>query len=367
MRICCVISTLGLGGAQRVLVSLCAAWVARGDQVTIVTLSRAQDDYFAIDLRIRRIELGLFAESHGLLDTVVSTGRRLRAIRRAVREVAPDVVLSFLDTTNVLTLMATWGLSVPVVVAERTYPGAHALGRVRGTLRWLAYGWAQLVVAQTGDTAEWLARHTRAVRISVIPNSLAPAFRSVPATTARAKRVLAAGRLSRQKGFDLLLRAWAAVGAPRDGWTLRVVGEGPERTALLDQARQLGIAGSVELPGASPDMATEYASSAAFVLSSRFEGFPNALVEALASGCDCVAFDCRTGPREIFDRVGAGTLVAPGDVAGMARALEATLASPATEPERIALAARTRDRFRFEAGFTAWDDALRSACASRTA
>lgn len=355
MRICCVISSLGLGGAQRVMVAICGAWAARGDRVTLITLSSAETDFFALDARVERIALDVMEESSNPLFSAFRSVRRAAAIRRAIVDSRAEVVLAFLDVTNVLTLIATRGLALPVVVGERTYPGARAIGTWRNMLRRIAYGWARRVVAQTEDTARWLEIHTRARDVTVIPNFLAPEFQVKSIAGDRQPRVLAVGRLGREKGFDMLLRAWSGLGPERVGWRLRIVGEGPERDSLQKLAGDLGIETEVEFPGQVADVAVEYASARIFVLTSRFEGFPNALVEASASGCACIAFDCLTGPREIFAKLAAGTLVEPGDVAGLARALGTSMATDLEAPARIRLASAARSRFCFEAGLAQWD------------
>lgn len=358
MHICCVISSLGLGGAQRTLLGLCGQWIEQGRRVTLVTLSGVESDFHRPDKRIERVALGVTGESRGVLAAAVANLQRVAAVRRAIRVAQPDVVLSFLVDTNLLTLLATRGLRVPVVVAERTFPGAHVIGRCRAAMRRFAYRWASAVVAQTAETAAWLRARTRGGRIEVIANGLAAEFQRDVVARDREPRVLAVGRLGREKGFDLLLQAWARIGTVRRGWRLRIVGEGPEREGLRALARELGVDDEVDMPGPTTDVQSEYQAAPVFVLPSRFEGFPNALIEALASGCRCVAFDCTTGPREIFGRLASGTLVAAEDVPALARAIEATLTEEEGEPERAERARRARAEFSFESAFRRWNAVL---------
>lgn len=143
--------------------------------------------------------------------------------------------------------------------------------------------------------------------------------------------VVGSGRLTRQKGFDLLVRAHAralADGAPDHH--LVILGEGEERTALVTLAQELGVAGSLSLPGFIPNPHAVVARSSLFVLSSRWEGFGLSLAEALAVGTACLAFDCVAGPAEVLDGGDRGQLVAPGDVDALARAITAHLREPET-------------------------------------
>jgi glycosyltransferase involved in cell wall biosynthesis len=137
--------------------------------------------------------------------------------------------------------------------------------------------------------------------------------------------ILGAGRLTHQKGFDLLIRAFAIVRA-RIAARLIVVGEGPEGPALERLAAELGVAEDVAFPGFTNDAPSFMARASCVALSSRWEGFGLVLVEALAAGAPVAAFDCPWGPAEILESGKHGALAAPGDVAALARAIEAALA-----------------------------------------
>ena len=150
----------------------------------------------------------------------------------------------------------------------------------------------------------------------------------------RTKTVLAVGRLHEQKGFDLLLNAWQPIEARYPDWTLRIVGEGPKRTELEAQIKELGLR-HVVLAGRTEDMKREYASASLFVLSSRYEGLPLALIEAMWCGLPCIAFDCPQGPAELLADE-RGWLVSNGDI----RALRAQLEQAISQPEEAAKRAK---------------------------
>ncbi|HWM08987.1 MAG TPA: glycosyltransferase [Solirubrobacteraceae bacterium] len=181
-----------------------------------------------------------------------------------------------------------------------------------------------LVVLTEADRADYAAVARRVVRI---PNPTPPAGGGL--STGEAPLVAAAGRLTSQKGFDLLIPAFAEVARRRPRWTLRIHGGGPERAALEALIDAEGMRGRIELTGPSRRLGEALAEASLFVLSSRFEGFGLVVLEAMSHGLPVVSFDCPRGPGEIVTPGRDGTLVPPGDVPGLAAAIEALIDDPA--------------------------------------
>lgn len=162
------------------------------------------------------------------------------------------------------------------------------------------------------------------VRLERIPNGI-PATRTPPAALEN-KVLVAAGRLSRQKGFDLLIEAFGLIAGRHPDWQLRIFGWGDQKKQLAARIGELGLGDQVRLMGGTRKLEEELAGASAYVLSSRFEGLPMVLLEALTVGLPAVAFDCPTGPAEIIEDGVNGLLVPPEDVPalaeGMARMIE---------------------------------------------
>ena len=241
-------------------------------------------------------------------------------MRKAVRGVSPDVVLSYGDFHNALVLAALAATGLPVVVSDRASPGLHFPLLVR-TLRRMTYPGAAGIVAQTGRAAEVKLTMTRGrVPIEIIPNSVRefPPHPDVP----RERVVLAVARHYRVKGLDRLIEAFARSDL-RD-WGLEIAGsEGPETPRLKELLDRLGLSGRVRFLGPVKDLSVVYARTGIFVLPSRSEGFPNALIEAMAHGCPSISFDIDAGPADIIRDGKNGLLIPDGDIDGLTEALRA--------------------------------------------
>ena len=182
----------------------------------------------------------------------------------------------------------------------------------------------RLVVLTEADKAAW--EKAGCTNVTVIPNPCAINSRKSKVESRKTKTVLAVGRLHEQKGFDLLLQAWKPIEKTYSDWSLRIVGEGPKRAELEAQIESQSLK-RVVLAGATNNVLDEYEAASIFVLSSRYEGLPLALIEAMWSGLPCIAFDCPQGPAELLaeDR---GWLVPNGDIAELTAQIAYALSHP---------------------------------------
>jgi glycosyltransferase involved in cell wall biosynthesis len=323
-----VVSTLSSGGAERVATNLVDRWAQQGDSVTLITWSDSADDFYRVDSRVARLGLDMLQDSRSWFAALLGNIRRIRRLRRVLQTLRPDVVVSFLSKVNIITILACWALPSRVVISERVHPPRRPLGTPWEWLRTWTYPNADVVVALTRETAEWLSLEAGCKRVSVVPNAVFLPLRvSQPIVDPREivpadrKVLLAVGRLVEEKGYDWLCTAFAAVCTQDSGWHLVIVGEGPMRGRLEALVAELGISERVSMPGRVGNVADWYARADLFVLSSRSEGFPSVLLESMASGCPCVSFDCDTGPRDLIEDGVNGRLVTLGDVNALAEAL----------------------------------------------
>jgi glycosyltransferase involved in cell wall biosynthesis len=224
-----------------------------------------------------------------------------------------------MDRTNVLVLMAAIGLGIPVIVSERIDPRRYNPGFPYNFLRRWLYRNATAVIVQSNGQADWFKQMSN--RVAVIPNPVQACINDRNSQAGRTSIIIAVGRLTRQKGFDLLLTAFAKVLKEYPKWSLVIYGEGPERATLEKQIQKLKLDGKVKLPGVKTDLTAHFRTAGFFVLSSRFEGFPNVLIEALACGCPVVATNCSDSITGIVRHGCNGLLIPPEDVDAMADAL----------------------------------------------
>jgi GalNAc-alpha-(1->4)-GalNAc-alpha-(1->3)-diNAcBac-PP-undecaprenol alpha-1,4-N-acetyl-D-galactosaminyltransferase len=340
VRLTLVIPTLRGGGAERVLTTLANAWADGGHTVTFFTFEEDGPTEFDLSASIQCRPFPLTSVSANLFMGLTSNLRRLRILRSAIRESHPDVVVSFTSNANVLTIVACAGLGVPVIVSERSDPLQFKMSCPWSALRAITYPFADAVVCQTESAVARLGRSTRH-KVVVIPNPVAFRGQSVASHTAGTrKRIFAMGRLDPVKGFDLLLYAFQSIARRHPQWSVTILGEGPERQRLERLAFFLGIGDRVSLPGWASDPFSLLAEAEFFVLSSRVEGFPNALCEALACGVPVIAFDCPSGPADIVRHEVDGLLVPPQDRHALASAMDRLMSDP---NERARLRLRSRD------------------------
>jgi glycosyltransferase involved in cell wall biosynthesis len=171
--------------------------------------------------------------------------------------------------------------------------------------------------------------------------------------------IVAMGRLVRQKGFDLLIEAFSRIADRHPQWSVKILGEGPARASLKKLIVEKGLDGRVLLAGWEPDPVFVLKQSDLFVLSSRFEGFPNALLEAMACGLPSISFDCPSGPAEIIRDTIDGLLVPAEDVGTLASTIDRVLGDESLRQRLSAEAVCVVDRFSAERYFANWDAVLR--------
>jgi len=357
MNITCVIHSLDGGGAERVMAGLASRLRSRGHGVTLITLDDGREDRHTVDPAVRRVLLDVAATSRSTFSAIANNLSRINALRAAIRQSKPDVVLSFCDSTNVLVMIATRGLGIRTIVSERSDPKMQTMREPWSMMRRRLYRRAEAVVVLTRDAAKTVAPWCRNDPI-VIPSAVdvPPPSDGTPRNV-QSKTILGVGRLEHEKGFDRLVDAFATLASDHPQWNLRIVGEGSLREKLQQQIVAHGIQERVTMPGWVRPIWPEYRHADMFILPSRYEGFPSALLEAMAVGVAVIAVDCESGPREIIRHDQNGWLV-PEDPEALAAAMRKLMIDD-TNRQRLGASARdVTDRFGWDAMVDAYERVL---------
>jgi glycosyltransferase involved in cell wall biosynthesis len=357
-RIALVISSLTSGGAERVLTTMANFWAAAGRDITVITMTGEDDrPFFPLADQVRRIALDTASASGSPARAVVNNLRRLRRLKLAIVDTRPDVVISFLDTTNVRTLLAARNLRVPVIVTEHTDPALKRLHPVWHRLRLLTYPQASRVVVLSESSKCYFPAGIRRIT-EIIPNPVRIEPAEGEIVRPHRRQIVALGRLAPEKGFDMVIDAFASIAPKFPEWELVIWGEGTERSALTRQRDRLDLTDRIRLPGRTCAPHHELRRADLFALSSRREGFPMALAEALACGVPAVAFDLPSGPRDMIRPGIDGLLVPPGDIGALAMAMADLMADPARRGEMARQAPHILERYGVARVMAIWDELL---------
>lgn len=366
MKLLFLIHSLSSGGAERVTANLANHWSARGWQVAVVTLAPKDTDFYQLRPEVRRIALSLTGESPNFLSAIIQNLVRIRAVRRVLLQFDPDAAVALMSTANILLSIAKLGMNITAIGSERVHPPQLPLGQPWERLRKWCYGRLDAVVALTDKSAFWIRENTRARTVQVIPNPVvwpmmiqAPIVAPEAVLPDSAHILLSVGRLTTQKGFDILIDCFADLVDSFRDWLLVIIGEGSERVNLEEQIKRRGLAKRVLLTGRVGNLSQWYEAADIFVMSSRFEGFPNTLIEAMACGLPVVSVDCDTGPSDIIRHEVDGLLVPKGDEAAMRDALMRLMSEVELRVNFGKRAIEARDRFSITSTAEMWENLFR--------
>lgn len=330
MKIAVLISSLSKGGAERVVSILCNEWATEGHDVFLLTYQQPdQPVQYPLDHRVTHRPLQLLRESRALATRMVTNLWRIGRVRHCLQAIAPDVLVCFMTECNIIGTMAAKSLGVPVVISERNHPAHRPLRRLDRLARRVVYPMANRLTVQTADIAAWYQGQLRLSPV-IIPNPVILPKTQTPAKQGKGrKKIISVGRLVDQKGFDVLIDAFARVAPCHPEAHLTIYGEGPNRKSLEARVAHYALAGRVKLAGVVDDIQTCLDNSDVYVHAARYEGFPNAVVEALAAGLCVVATDAPGATGELLQNGRYGLLARPDDAVDLAAKINLALADEA--------------------------------------
>lgn len=308
MKIVLIIPTLTSGGAERVISLLANEWARKGYKIYLLVWNAKEPFY---DISSDVIVKDLDFRYTGKINRFMKQIKVLFGIRSQIKQVQPDFVLSFLTINNVLVLLANLFLKTKIYVSERNSPEIilQQLSKPYRFFRYLLYSQASGIIVQTQMAKDFILKEFPFSNAIAIANPIHSAkYKNIE----RQKIILNVGRLIPQKGQKDLVQVFAEMNLK--DWKLVILGEGILRNELENLTHSLGIVDKVELPGSVKNISNYLNKATVFAFPSYFEGFPNALAEAMISGLPVVSYDCNTGPSELINNGVNGYLVPVGNI-----------------------------------------------------
>ena len=278
-----MVAGLNAGGTERVVSTLANFWASRGLRVQLFVLATPHEPFFPLDSRIE-IKYVPGRNTLGVAQRILGKISQLKELRSNFTSDPGAPIFSFLPHVNVLTILASYRLRRRVIVCERNLIQRQDLSVIWRVLRVAVYWKADAVSVNRSDNLTVLRRFVSGSRLLTLPNPVSlPAYDVLPQEN-REKLIVAVGRLTFQKGFDILIEAAAFLDSLERGWRLEIWGSGIEEANLEKLILKRRLSGKVKICSPSPHLPSVLRAASIFVMPSRFEGLPNSLLEALSVG-----------------------------------------------------------------------------------
>lgn len=342
------------GGAERVILQIAKHFALYGNRVILVTSFVDKNFEYPVPKMVERLSIEQEEIRQGKFARNFS---RIMALRAICKREKPDVLVSFMCEPNFRALLATIGLPVKNIVSVRNDPNKEYRGKVGRFVGKYIMPMADGCVFQTEDAKAWFCKDLQN-RSVIIPNAVKEEF-FVTQRTPIKHRIVNCGRLSAQKNHKLLIEAFAKIADKILDAELHIYGEGVLHDTLQKLINELNLTNRVFLKGQSSNVPVVLSKADVFVLSSDYEGMPNALMEALAVGVPCISTDCPCGgPKMLIKNGRNGFLVPVGNAKVMADAMERMLGDSELRKNLGVVAKESAERFKSEVIFKEWEEYL---------
>lgn len=310
------ISSLHGGGAERVVSVWASALAEKGYPVSVIVYARVGNEY-PIDARVNVHPIASSTEACNAMSMV----KRLQLFRNALKKLKPSVIISFLPVIQVYISLAAIGLRIPRIETIRNNPWKIDLMKTKFAKLWLrCFRGCRALILQSEDQRPFFHPSVQKKAV-VIPNPINSLYieNQKAEYNATSHKIVAAGRLSAQKNYKTMIDAIKIVAQEYDDVSLDIYGIGEQEEYLRSYVKDQNLEGVVSFMGRSNELYRIYQSADVYVMSSDYEGMPNALAEAMAIGLPCISTDCKTGPRDLIDDGENGYLIPCGDAEVLAK------------------------------------------------
>ena len=351
-KIALYISSLRRGGAERVMANLAGYFYREGYQVLMVTTRREETEYEIPEGIVRRISEPTSGELCG--GRLSNFKKRFSRLREIWKEEKPDVILSFIGKNNMMAILTSRGLKIPVAVSVRGEPMEEYYNKGLRLMARQLFRLAQGVILQTGRSRAFFPKGVQKKAV-ILRNPVHPDFFREPFEGEREKTVVAVGRVDENKNHEMLIRAFAKIAEDFPEYQLFIYGEGEKREELQGLAKELGLEERIHLPGNEEHVEEVLYRARVFVLPSNTEGMPNTLIEAMLLGTTVIATDCPCGgPAELIKQGENGLLTPVGDVEQMGESLRKVLQNPQEADRMGRNAAQLRNLYQAKEVYGGW-------------
>lgn len=317
------IGNLNRGGAERVIVNLAAYFRDCGYRVAIVTKEQGDTEY-PVPEGVTRMLADITEDEIGR-NRIANLYRRIIKLRNIFKQIKPDYIVSFIKKNNFMAIVSAVGLHIPVIVSVRSNPAREYPDKITRILANVLFAHASGVVLQTQRAREFFSAAVQKNAV-VLPNSISEQFLQTEHEIGRKKEIVWVGRMDSNKNPGMIFRAFGDIAEKYPDWTLKFIGDGPLGEELKESNRKEKYANQVCFMGYVEDVAAEIRSASVFVLTSKQEGMPNALIEAMVSGIAVISTDCPCGgPAELITNGKNGILISVDDEKELVKALDMLL------------------------------------------
>lgn len=304
MKIGVLIGGLKNGGAERVVCNL-SNYLSENHDVTIITMSNVESSYFLENKVVhKKLDRGKISSNF-----IIKNIKRLIELYKIIKKNEYDIYITFLPITSFLLLLFRRKIKVPIIVSVRNDPKIEYKSKISNILMRLLYPLADAFIFQTED-AKGYFEGIISSSSKIIPNPINEEFIIEPYMGERKKEIVSVGRLTEQKNHSLLIESFAKISEKYSDYNLIIYGEGKLRGELESKIKDLNLQNKVRLPGNVVDLKECIYKSSLFILSSNYEGMPNALMEAMAMGIPVISTDCACGgPKFLIENMKNGILI----------------------------------------------------------
>ncbi|WP_277935107.1 glycosyltransferase [Parablautia muri] len=363
IHIAMLIGALTKGGAERVLVNLADYFAEKGYRVTMVTQYQKENEYL-LNEKVKRV-ISDISQEETTGNRLVNFKRRFRKLRNIWKAERPDVILSFIGKNNMMAILTSRFLRIPVAVSVRAEPKEEYYHTWMRFMARCLFAWADGVILQTRRCFDFFPEKVRRKAI-ILQNPVSAVFFRERYEGVREKTIVAVGRVDENKNHEMIIRAFAEIAQEFSDYKLIIYGDGECRKKLMELVEEKKLSEQVLLPGSIDNVADAIYKAHIFVLSSNSEGVPNTLIEAMVMGLAVISTDCPCGgPADLIENGKNGILTPVGDIASMREHLRSLLADTQMADKLGIAAAGMAKTYRPEHVYGGWEKFLLSLLKNR--